>query len=114
MNRFEGLMNAHPRKRYKSFAATAADTETVWLECDPTQLVPAEPCSISVWPEEMFASAVCPDKAIYFIEVHEFCELLIANPNRLIRIFPNGKDQQVDTTADVLLADIKEELDLVE
>ena len=45
---------------------------------------------------------------------HEFCELLIANPNRLIRIFPNGKDQQVDTTADVLLADIKEELDLVE
>lgn len=61
----------------------------------------------------MFASAVCPDKAIYSIEVHEFCELLIANPNRLIRIFPNGKDQ-VDTTADVLLADIKEELDLVE
>ena len=114
MNRFEGLMNAHHRKRYKSFEATAADTETGWLDCDPTQLVPAEPCSISVWPEEMFASAVCPDKAIYFIEVHEFCELLIANPNRLIRIFPNGKDQQVDTTADVLLADIKEELDLVE
>lgn len=114
MNRFEGLMNAHPRKRYKSFATTAADTETVWLDCDPTQLVPTEPCPISVWPEEMFASAVCPDKAIYSIEVHEFCELLMANPNRLIRIFPNGKDQQVDTTADVLLADIKEELDLVE
>lgn len=36
MNRFEGLMNAHPRKRYKSFAAIAADTETVWLDCDPT------------------------------------------------------------------------------
>ncbi len=38
----------------------------------------------------------------------------MVNPNRLIRVFPNGKDQQVDTTADVLLADIKEELDLVE
>ena len=80
MNKFEGLMNAHPRKRYKSFAATAADTETVWLDCDPTQLVPTEPCPISVWTEEMFASAVCPDKAIYSIEVHEFCELLMANP----------------------------------
>ena len=107
-------MNAHPRKRYKSFVTTVADTEMVWLDCDPNQLVLTEQCPISVWPEEMFASAVCSDKAAFSIEVHEFCELLIANPNRLIRIFPNGKDQQVDTTADVLLADIKEELDLVE
>ena len=27
MNKFEGLMNAHPRKRYKSFVTTVADTE---------------------------------------------------------------------------------------
>ena len=113
MNRFEGLMNAHPRKRYKSFAATAADTETVWLECDPTQLVPTEPCSISVWPEEMFASAVCSDKAVFSIEVQEFYELMMACPNRSIRVFPNGTDY-VDTTADALLADIEEELDLLE
>ena len=113
MNKFEGLMNAHPHKRYKSFITAVADTETVWLDHDPTQLVPTEPCPISVWPEEMFASTVCPDKAIYSIEVHEFCELLMTSPNRAIRVFPNGKDQ-VDTAANVLLADIKEELDLLE
>ena len=44
MNKFEGLMNAHPRKRYKSFVTTIADTEMVWLDCDPNQLVPTEQC----------------------------------------------------------------------
>ena len=29
MNKFEGLMNAHPRKRYKCFVNTVADTEQV-------------------------------------------------------------------------------------
>lgn len=29
MNKFEGLMNVHPRKRYKSFVNTVADTEQV-------------------------------------------------------------------------------------
>ena len=42
MNKFEGLMNAHPRKRYKSFVTTVADTEVVWLDCDPHQLVLTE------------------------------------------------------------------------
>ena len=113
MNKFEGLMNAHPRKRYKSFVNTVADTEQVWLDCDPSQLVLTEQCPISVWPEEMFASAVCSDKAVFSIEVHEFCELMMACPNRSIRVFPNGTDY-VDTTADALLADIEEELDLLE
>lgn len=88
MNKFEGLMNAHPRKRYKSFVTTVADTEMVWLDCDPNQLVLTEQCPISVWPEEMFASAVCSDKAAFSIEVHEFCELLMACPSRSIRVFP--------------------------
>ena len=113
MNKFEGLMKAHPRKRYKSFVTTVADTEMVWLDCDPHQLVLTEQCPISVWPEEMFASAVCSDKAVFSIEVHEFCELMMACPNRSIRVFPNGTDY-VDTTADALLADIEEELDLLE
>ena len=29
MNKFEGLMNVHPRKCYKSFVNTVADTEQV-------------------------------------------------------------------------------------
>lgn len=29
MNKFEGLTNAHPRIRYKSFVNTVADTEQV-------------------------------------------------------------------------------------
>lgn len=61
----------------------------------------------------MFAFAVCSDKAVFSIEVHEFCELLMACPNRSICVFPNGTDH-VDTTADALLADIEEELDLLE
>ena len=36
-----------------------------------------------------------------------------ACPSRSIRVFPNGTDH-VDTTADALLADIEEELDLLE
>ena len=38
---------------------------------------------------------------------------MMACPNRSIRVFPNGTDY-VDTTADALLADIEEELDLLE
>lgn len=30
-NKFDGLMNAAPYKRYKSFAVTVADWESVWL-----------------------------------------------------------------------------------
>ena len=113
MNKFEGLMNAHPRKRYKSFVTTVADTEMVWLDGDPGQLVSTEQYPISVWPEEIFASAICSNKAIFSIEVHAFCKLLMACSNRLICVFPNGTDQ-VDTTADALLADIEEELNLLE
>lgn len=29
-NKFDGLMNAAPHKRYKSFAVTVADWESVW------------------------------------------------------------------------------------
>ena len=61
-NKFDGLMNAAPHKRYKSFAVTVADWESVWLDCDPNQPLPDEGV-ISVWPEEMFAAAVCTDKS---------------------------------------------------
>ena len=50
-NKFDGLMNAAPYKRYKSFAVTVADWESVWLDCDPNQPLPDEGV-ISVWPEE--------------------------------------------------------------
>ena len=41
-NKFDGLMNAAPHKRYKSFAVTVADWESVWLDCDPNQPLPDE------------------------------------------------------------------------
>ena len=63
-NKFDGLMNAAPHKRYKSFAVTVADWESVWLDCDPNQPLPDEGV-ISVWPEEMFAAAVCTDKPFW-------------------------------------------------
>ena len=41
-NKFDGLMNAAPYKRYKSFAVAVADWESVWLDCDPNQSLPDE------------------------------------------------------------------------
>ena len=96
-NKFDGLMNAAPHKRYKSFAATVADWESVWLDCDPNQPLPDEGV-ISVWPEEMFAAAVCTDKPY---------------PDATIRVFPNGKNW-TDTAAEDLLEDVLEELERVE
>ena len=87
-NKFDGLMNAAPHKRYKSFAVTVADWESVWLDCDPNQPLPDEGV-ISVWPEEMFA-AVCTDKPFFKMDVHDFCDLLGAHPDATIRVFPNG------------------------
>lgn len=90
-NKFDGLMNAAPHKRYKSFAVTVADWESVWLDCDPNQSLPEEGV-ISVWPEEMFAAAVCTDKPFFKMDVHDFCDLLEAHPDATIRVFPNGKN----------------------
>lgn len=111
-NKFDGLMNAAPHKRYKSFAVTVADWESVWLDCDPNQLLPDEGV-ISVWPEEMFAAAVCTDKPFFKMDVHDFCNLLEAYPDATIRVFPNGKNW-TDTAAEDLLEDVLEELDRVE
>ena len=72
-NKFDGLMNAAPHKRYKSFAVTVADWESVWLDCDPNQPLPDEGV-ISVWPEEMFAAAVCTDKPFFKMDVHDCWE----------------------------------------
>lgn len=100
-NKFDGLMNAAPHKRYKSFAVTVADWESVWLDCDPNQPLPDESV-ISVWPEEMFAAAVCTDKPFFKMDVHDFCDLLEAHPDATIRVFPNGKNW-TDTAAEDLL-----------
>ena len=83
-NKFDGLMNAAPHKRYKSFAVTVADWESVWLDCDPNQPLPDEGV-ISVWQEEMFAAAVCTDKPFFKMDVHDFCDLLEAHPDATIR-----------------------------
>lgn len=111
-NKFDGLMNAAPHKRYKSFAVTVADWESVWLDCDPNQPLPDEGV-ISVWQEEMFAAAVCTDKPFFKMDVHDFCDLLGAHPDATIRVFPNGKNW-TDMAAEDLLEDVLEELDRVE
>ena len=83
-NKFDGLMNAAPHKRYKSFAATVADWESV-----------------------------CTDKPFFKMDVHDFCDLLGAHPDATIRVFPNGKNW-TDTAAEDLLEDVLEELERVE
>lgn len=79
---------------------------------DPNQPLPDESV-ISVWPEEMFAAAVCTDKPFFKMDVHDFCDLLEAHPDATIRVFPNGKNW-TDTAAEDLLEDMLEELDRVE
>ena len=56
-NKFDGLMNAAPHKRYKSFAVTVADWESVWLDCDPNQPLPARTSRSSRW--TCVTSATC-------------------------------------------------------
>ena len=79
---------------------------------DPNQPLPDEGV-ISVWPEEMFAAAVCTDKPFFKMDVHDFCDLLGAHPDATIRVFPNGKNW-TDTAAEDLLEDVLEELERVE
>lgn len=112
MNKYDGLMNALPAKRYKNFVTTVADLETVWVntEWDDLTLLQNE---LSVWPEKIFAQGMIEEQMIHHMEVHLFCELLEQYPNAVIHVFPNGVDS-IDVSALKLLQDIEEELDRIE
>ena len=113
MNRFEGLMKAHPKKRYKSFVTSVADCEEVWTDASFSEAETTVEEMISVWPEKEFAQAACTQREAVMIEVHDFCRILQNNPHVVVRVFPNGIDY-FDTDAEKLLLDIESELELIE
>lgn len=107
MNKFEGVWNALPGKRYKNFISTVADTQTVWLSKNGI---------LSVWPEESYALQITLADKIASVEVHDFCNLLkeLANdPSASIRVFPTDKDH-IDKHPCELLRDILDELERIE
>lgn len=113
MNRFEGLMKAHPKKRYKSFVTSVADNEEVWMDASLQNIETAVDGIVSVWPEKEFAQVICKKQEATVIEVHDFCRILQNNPHVVIRVFPNGVDY-LEVDAEMLLTDIEAELELVE
>lgn len=118
MNRFNGLLNADGKKRYRSFISSAADEEKVCmlLDCKNYTIV-EEHQSRLVWPSEEFARHYCDDKCVpVIIDVHDFCDMLICAADTRQRdflVFHNRIDA-CPVSAVRLLEDIKAELDRVE
>lgn len=114
----EGLMNASPEKRYKSFLNTVVDQEEVWL------LESDEGCvtidldgyiHVLVWPHKEFCEPFMGknDQPIA-IEVHAFiddCKLL--DQNMRFMVFPTQKDCYIIST-EGLCHDLLEHLEEIE
>ena len=87
-NKFDGLMNAAPHKRYKSFAVTVADWESVWLDCDPNQPLPE--------PGEDDDPAVVIDRLKVYHEQTEPLKNYYEKKNKLKTVI--GQVEVADTT----------------
>ena len=107
MNKFWGVLNASPEKRYKNFISTVADMQMVWL---------SKEAKLSVWPEENYALQKTDAAKIVCMEVHDFCDLLkeMSNdPWSTICVFPTDKDC-IEKHPSELLSDTLDELERIE
>lgn len=107
MNKFWGVWNALPEKRYRNFISTVADMQMVWLRKNEI---------LSVWPEESYALQKTPAEKIACVEVHDFCillEKLSYDPSSSICVFPTDKDY-IEKRPHELLRDILDELERIE
>ena len=107
MDKFNGVRNAPPEKRYKNFVSTVVDMEKVWY---------CKKGTLQVWPGKDYALSQVPLQDIASLEVHNFCELLkkmrIASED-CIQVFPTNKDC-FEIHPEGLLKDILDELERVE
>lgn len=107
MNRFDGILNAPPQKRYRNFVSTSADWEQVWLyKGDPW----------CVWAEREFAVHMVPEEQLVQVDVHDFCNELLseaAAQGISISVFPNGTNSQV-VSAEELREALLTELERIE
>ena len=107
MNKFYGVWNASPEKRYRNFISTVADTQRVWLSKNEM---------LSVWPEESYALHKTASEKIVCVEVHDFCntlESLSYDSSHSICVFPTDKSY-IEKHPDELLRDILDELERIE
>ena len=114
----EGLKNASPEKRYKSFLNTVADRGEVWFLASDDGVVTYDFdgfINLPVWPgkEFCFGSETGDDTAVS-MEVHEFLEHCRSlNENIRLMVFPTEENAYI-VDSEQLVYDIQESLDEVE
>ena len=114
----QGLLNASPDKRYKSFLTRTADSAEVWVINSPdgyaTYDIDDEWC-LMLWPTEEFCKLfVDENERAEAIEIHDFldrCKTVEENVRFLV--FPNDRDGCI-VTAEQLIYDMMEYLEQVE
>ncbi len=113
----EGLLQATPEKRYKSFLTTAADREEAWglVSDDQNPLAIRDDGCIWLWPYKEFCEWMrSPEDVPVSIEIHELLEQCQAlDPATRFRVFPT-KENAYTVTAEQLCRDMQEHLDEVE
>lgn len=108
MNRFDGILNANPQKRYKNFITTVADREDVWINMGAMWCV---------WPSEEFASLLFPASKLLCIDVHIFCENYLSKADEMsveINVFPTKANSGIIVSPQKLKEDLISELDRIE
>lgn len=113
-----GLQNASPEKRYKSFLNTVADQETVWLlhsnEGYATYDIDGV-VYVLIWPEKEYCEFMLEKNEVpVSMEIHSFldnCRLLDSTISFMV--FPTEKDSFV-VSREQLCVDIEEHLSEIE
>ena len=114
----EGVMNASPEKRYKTFLSTAADTETVCVLSNENgfAMYGDETGSyLLVWPKKEFAAFfICEGDKQVELDVHDFIELCRQTiKDEKVMVFPTNRDSFV-ISGENLAEDLEAFLDEVE
>lgn len=115
---FEGLINAAPEKRYRSFLNTVADREEIWFIMSDEGILMTEIEEIEymlVWPRKEFCSfmLIDEDERAISMEIHEFIEKCNDVGDLHFMVFPTEKDTYI-VHKDELIEDILEYLQEVE
>lgn len=112
-----GIINASPEKRYKSFLNTITDLEKVWLLSSQNGFatidIDGDTC-IMLWPRKEFCGPITARTVPTPIEIHNFQKWheKLADSTKFA-IFPTSKDSYV-VTAKQLYQDIAEHLEELE
>ena len=114
----QGLLNASPEKRYKSFLTTAADLAEVWLLSSEEGYATFDAdgyIHLLIWPRREFAVLLqSAEEEPVSMEIHDFieeCQHL--DSHFRFMVFPTQNDAYVVTTKQ-LCEDLADHLEEVE